>query len=126
MVEQLAVNQRVVGSNPTPGAIFSPIFLGNSLIKHIKTYKNIVLKNMLGEIKKDKNNVSFNEKKFLKRAAIIGGATGAVSGFLVSWLKDEFGLDLLTRLLIVAVVGVISMEFYIFFLKKKQCYGETN
>jgi len=89
------------------------------LIKHIKTYKNIVLKNMLGEIKKDKNNVSFNEKKFLKRAAIIGGATGAVSGFLVSWLKDEFGLDLLTRLLIVAVVGVISMEFYIFFLKKK-------
>ena len=75
---------------------------------------------------RDKNNDLSNKKRFSKKGAIIGGVAGAVSGFLVSWLKDEFGLDLLTRLLIVAVVGVISIEFYIFFLKKKQCYGETN
>jgi len=65
------------------------------------------------------NDLPKNKKRFSKEGAIIGGAAGAVSGFLASWLKDEFGLDFLTRLLIAITVSIIVGGVLYVFIRNK-------
>ena len=65
------------------------------------------------------DNLPKNKNRFSKEGAIIGGVVGAVSGFLTSWLKDEFGLDFPTRLLIAITVSIIVGGILYFFLRKR-------
>jgi len=37
-------------------------------------------------------NNNLSKKRWSKEGAIIGGIVGATSAFLLSWLRDEFGL----------------------------------
>ena len=64
-------------------------------------------------------NNDLSKKRRGTTGAIIGGAVGAISGLLMGWLKDEFGFDFLTRLLIVIIISTIVGGIFYLFLKNK-------
>lgn len=66
------------------------------------------------------NNLSKNKERFSKEGAIIGAVVGAVSASLMGWLRSAFGLNFLTRLLIVIAIAIIFGGVLYYFLKKRQ------
>jgi len=50
-------------------------------------------------------------KGFSKEGAVIGAVVGVLGSLVMVWLKAVYSYDLLTRILIVAIIGAIAGIF---------------
>jgi len=59
------------------------------------------------------------KKRWSKEVVIIVAIVGAISGGSSGWLRSEFGFDLLTRFLILLIVGGVVGGIAYLFLRNK-------